>query len=136
MNRRTFLVVSGAMTALPKLGGCISQGGGGVDVLEEDFEVQLSDFPGLATAGTTVLVDAGLRLPLAVTRQAEAEFIVTSTECTHMGCEVRRDSSGYTCPCHGSQFALDGSLRRGPAGSPLTAYDWDLEGDLLTIRAA
>ena len=135
MNRRTFLVMTSAMTVIPKLAGCGGGGAGGVDVLAQDFNVQLAEFPGLGTAGKTVLVDAGLRLPLAVTMQGPGEFLVTSTECTHQGCQVRRDSQGYTCPCHGSQFALDGTVERGPAQDPLPIYDWELSGDVLTIKA-
>tara|TARA_B110001452_G_scaffold266852_1_gene274842 strand:- start:917 stop:1438 length:522 start_codon:yes stop_codon:yes gene_type:complete len=39
-------------------------------------------------------------------------------ECTHLGCLVQPefgDSGGFACPCHGSKYALDGSVRKGPA---------------------
>jgi len=42
-----------------------------------------------------------------------------STRCPHLGCTVERQVDGFTCPCHGSQFAPDGLLRRGPATRPL-----------------
>jgi cytochrome b6-f complex iron-sulfur subunit len=45
-----------------------------------------------------------------------------STRCPHLGCTVQRQLDGFTCPCHGSQFALDGQLRRGPATRPLAYF--------------
>ena len=42
-----------------------------------------------------------------------------STRCPHLGCTVERQADGFQCPCHGSQFAPDGQLRRGPAARPL-----------------
>ncbi len=52
--------------------------------------------------------------------EAGLSHAVSST-CTHMGCmisfnDVERE---WECPCHGSRFALDGSVLQGPATSPL-----------------
>lgn len=134
MDRRRFLVLSGAAAALPRLVGC-GGGGGDVDVLTADFDLQLSDHPQLAEIGNTAFVDAGLSRPLAVTLTAPGEYIVTATECTHQGCGVQRSGDGFSCPCHGSRFALDGSVERGPASDPLPLYDWVVNGDVLTIKA-
>ena len=43
-------------------------------------------------------------------------------ECTHLGCLVQPefgDQGGFACPCHGSKYAADGSVLRGPAPRPL-----------------
>jgi nitrite reductase/ring-hydroxylating ferredoxin subunit len=39
--------------------------------------------------------------------------------CTHLGCIVKATDSGFDCPCHGSKFAKDGSVLRGPAPKAL-----------------
>ncbi len=38
-----------------------------------------------------------------------------STTCTHLGCVVKPTAEGFECPCHGSRFALDGAVTKGPA---------------------
>ncbi len=42
---------------------------------------------------------------------------VLTAVCPHLGCDVPWDPSTnkFHCPCHGSEFAADGSLLRGPA---------------------
>jgi cytochrome b6-f complex iron-sulfur subunit len=57
---------------------------------------------------------------LAVFRQA-GELHAISTVCTHLGCIVKASPTGFACPCHGSEFEADGSVRKGPAPRPL---DW------------
>jgi cytochrome b6-f complex iron-sulfur subunit len=42
-----------------------------------------------------------------------------STVCTHLGCIVKREGPGFACPCHGSKFALDGVVTKGPAPKAL-----------------
>jgi Rieske Fe-S protein len=51
---------------------------------------------------------------MAVFRDAEGVFAV-STVCTHLGCIVKTGPEGFDCPCHGSRFAKDGSVTKGPA---------------------
>jgi cytochrome b6-f complex iron-sulfur subunit len=43
-----------------------------------------------------------------------------SLVCPHLGCVIKPTGEGFACPCHGSRFLPDGSLRNGPASKPLT----------------
>jgi cytochrome b6-f complex iron-sulfur subunit len=44
--------------------------------------------------------------------------------CTHLGCLFNWDTPAerYRCPCHGSQFQLDGTYIRGPAPRSLDRF--------------
>ena len=53
-----------------------------------------------------------------VFRDADGVYAV-STVCTHLGCIVKAESGGFDCPCHGSRFALDGHVVKGPAPKAL-----------------
>jgi cytochrome b6-f complex iron-sulfur subunit len=55
---------------------------------------------------------------VALTRDADGVFAV-SLICTHLGCIVKPTATGFSCPCHGSQFGPDGTVVRGPAPTPL-----------------
>jgi glycine/D-amino acid oxidase-like deaminating enzyme/nitrite reductase/ring-hydroxylating ferredoxin subunit len=48
-----------------------------------------------------------------------------SARCTHLGCQVsfNRAERSWDCPCHGSRFALDGSVLSGPATTGLRSID-------------
>ena len=35
--------------------------------------------------------------------------------CTHLGCVAAKIDQGYSCPCHGSKFGLEGQVLSGPA---------------------
>ena len=45
-----------------------------------------------------------------------------STTCTHLGCIVAPSATGFHCPCHGSQFDVDGNVTGGPAPKALPWY--------------
>lgn len=57
----------------------------------------------------------------AVIYNIDGKYIAFSLTCTHLGCIVEEDSKGFACPCHGSRFAIDGSVLEGPAKEPLRA---------------
>jgi len=48
-------------------------------------------------------------------------FRCVSAVCTHLGCTVNRAEGGYHCPCHGSIFDDQGTVKSGPAPRGL---DW------------
>ncbi len=58
---------------------------------------------------------------LAACRDRQGALHVRSASCTHLGCIVHWNSTEqcWDCPCHGSQFAPDGTALNGPAVSGL-----------------
>ncbi len=56
--------------------------------------------------------------PVVLVRDGEGVYAV-SRVCTHLGCIVQPSPSGFDCPCHGSRFAADGAVLKGPAPKPL-----------------
>ena len=60
-----------------------------------------------------------------VARDAGGIYAMTLT-CPHEGCDMSTDGtvsrSGIQCACHGSQFDLEGDVRRGPATTPLDHF--------------
>jgi cytochrome b6-f complex iron-sulfur subunit len=59
-----------------------------------------------------------------------------SMVCTHLGCIVSETPAGFSCPCHGSKFALDGKVLSGPAPSrlPWLAVSQAADGTLVVDR--
>jgi Rieske Fe-S protein len=64
--------------------------------------------------------------------------------CPHLGCSYAFDDQKrhFVCPCHGSEFALDGRVLHGPATSPLSHLTWqagasdtEIEVDGTTVAA-
>jgi nitrite reductase/ring-hydroxylating ferredoxin subunit len=70
---------------------------------------------------------------IAACRDKEGELHLMSASCTHLGCVVHWNSleQCWDCPCHGSQFAPDGSALNGPAVAPLAKVQ-----DSKKLRAA
>lgn len=55
---------------------------------------------------------------VALYRTGEGVYAL-SLVCTHLGCIVKPSGKGFECPCHGSFFGEDGSVKKGPAPKPL-----------------
>jgi len=50
----------------------------------------------------------------------DKELNILSSKCTHLGCKINKlEDDKLICPCHGSQFNLDGNVIRGPATASL-----------------
>ena len=55
---------------------------------------------------------------VAIFRDGDGVFAL-SRVCTHLGCLVKSEADGFHCPCHGSRFAPNGSVVKGPAPKAL-----------------
>jgi Rieske Fe-S protein len=69
-----------------------------------------------------------------ITQPTPGEFRAFSAVCTHQGCVVADVTGGtINCNCHGSKFALDGSVATGPATKPLPTRAVKVSGDQISL---
>jgi glycine/D-amino acid oxidase-like deaminating enzyme/nitrite reductase/ring-hydroxylating ferredoxin subunit len=75
-------------------------------------------------AGEGRIVRKGFR-KIAACRDQKGKLHLHSASCTHLGCVVHWNSleQCWDCPCHGSQFAPDGTALNGPAVSSLAKLE-------------
>lgn len=87
-----------------------------------------ADFP----PGTRQVVAGGQALLIHDDEGLRALSLV----CSHLGCLVQAEGEGYACPCHGSLYAADGRVLRGPATQALQALrvEQTEQGELLLIK--
>ena len=80
------------------------------------------------TPGTGAVVRVRGR-QCAVYRDDSGTVHAVSARCTHLGCivEFNDAETAWECPCHGSRFGVDGSVRQGPANRPLHPEDLSAE---------
>jgi Rieske Fe-S protein len=65
----------------------------------------------------------------------EGGYFALDAICTHLGCTVDYDGSvEYSCRCHGSRFAEDGSVLQGPATRALSYLRLYWEGGRLMVN--
>jgi glycine/D-amino acid oxidase-like deaminating enzyme/nitrite reductase/ring-hydroxylating ferredoxin subunit len=74
--------------------------------------------------GTGAVLRVGVER-CAVYRDDAGAVHAVSARCTHLGCIVHFNEAerAWECPCHGSRFAVDGSVIQGPANRPLERKD-------------
>lgn len=73
--------------------------------------------------GQGAIVRKGLS-KVAAYRDERGKLFLRSAACTHLGCHLHWNSFErcWDCPCHGSQFAPDGTALNGPAFAPLSEF--------------
>lgn len=59
---------------------------------------------------------------VAIYRDSDQVYAI-STVCTHLGCIVKPIDDGFDCPCHGTKFAKNGAVLKGPAPVGLPWYE-------------
>lgn len=91
--------------------------------------VATSDVP---VGGGTILADQ----KVVVTQPVAGTYKAFTAVCTHQGCTVASVADGtISCPCHGSTFsAADGSVKGGPAPSPLASIPVTVSGTTISVQ--
>jgi menaquinol-cytochrome c reductase iron-sulfur subunit len=70
-----------------------------------------------------------------VVKTADGKVLAFSPTCTHLGCAYHWDAgkSEFLCPCHGSEFSIDGKVLSGPAPRPLDRFEIKIENARLWL---
>lgn len=126
-SRRKFLVTSGAAAGLTLTGARLARA--------KKYAIRLSKAPSLRTVGGwTVVTFRGHHILLARTTSGEVRGY--APRCTHKQCPVKYNHADrrVDCTCHGSRFALDGKVLRGPAATDLPTYPVWLQDDRIIVK--
>ena len=70
-----------------------------------------------------------------VVKEADNKIVAFGPQCTHLACAYHweGDANKFICPCHGSEFSIDGKVLAGPAPRPLDRYLTKIENNRLQI---
>ena len=90
--------------------------------------------PELSNLGDGVKLESNdLEYPILLIRTSESSFAALSTECMHLGCQVRMQRTVLRCPCHGSVYDLNGGVLNGPTERPLISFPVQIHGSKVEI---
>jgi Rieske Fe-S protein len=139
-TRRNLLQLGAAAGAVSILGGCKMVGSRKPDVVAraKDNKITLSKEESaklLASEGSLLVEPEGSRDKIIVVHANDGSLHALSAICTHLGCAVLYDEKlgQLRCPCHGSDFGLDGHNIKGPATRPLKQYDVRSDNGVVVI---
>jgi len=146
--RRTVLAGVGAVGVAAALAGCGGSGNGGGTGAQPPAATTGPQNTGTDGGGSTdnqdtiktsdIPVGGGKIFDtqnVVVTQPSAGQFKAFSATCTHQGCQVGSVQGGVIkCPCHGSQYSIvDGSVKVGPAPTPLPAKTATVQGDTIVV---
>lgn len=120
-RREALKIISVASGLLAGLPGVLSA---------KKYALKLDKAQKLKKVGGSALLKIKKREILFVRESAEVVRAIAPT-CTHRKCIVEYDEklNKIVCPCHGSQFDLDGKVLSGPAEEPLRTFEASLKGE-------
>ena len=70
-----------------------------------------------------------------LSRLQDGGFLAIYQRCTHLGCNVPWDQvqGKFVCPCHNSQFTVDGEVLNPPAPRPLDLFAITIEDGMIKV---
>ena len=137
LSRRSFICGSAALAAVATVPAVAATG---IKTLSNGkTEIDLATNTSLSSGGAVVELDIKKYGKVAVVRTSKSikGFSVFNLSCPHAGVIVKQNNGGWACPPprgHSSEFALNGSLKVGPAASGLKPIKFTATAKKLTIN--
>ncbi|SCL13574.1 Ferredoxin subunit of nitrite reductase or a ring-hydroxylating dioxygenase [Micromonospora nigra] len=144
-SRRAILAGTGAAGVTALLSGCQTYGepaarpaapaaagpGDSATPTDDTQTPALTTVADIPVGGGRIFAGAAV----VVTQPVAGTIRAFSARCTHQGCTVTSVTDGsIVCACHNSVFDIaDGSVKSGPAASPLPVAAVDVEGDAIRL---
>jgi len=144
MDRKKFIQSFGKLVTGMMIGGWTFQSCGAIHyatVTEEKdrFIVKKKEFLRIrkdrSTERNFVLIQTKANsAPIGIFKLDVNEYSAALLECTHRGCELTPGGNTYTCPCHGSEFSMEGEVLQGPAEKHLKTFDITTDNENIYIH--
>lgn len=135
IDRRRFIGLSACALAGAVTPGCASVALVPVTPVDGVVRIRLSAAPQLLHPGGYLKVQpAGAPTAVYILVLDDGSHAALSPICTHLGCTVDIAGARLVCPCHGSTYARDGSVLRGPAERALRSYPVETRADEILVR--
>lgn len=106
--------------------------GKAITIPTSSFNIETED--GSSQREYVYVVSRRLTHPVCLRKINEACYLALLLKCTHRGCEVSVGGASITCPCHGSEFTLDGAVIEGPAMDSLVTYKTEVKNETIYIH--
>jgi Rieske Fe-S protein len=132
-DRRAFVRAAGLGVCALALPSCASVAAVRVPRSGDVVRIAIAEHPALASApGFLKIMPDGFTTPVYVVA-VDGGYVALSAVCQHLGCTVERQGDRFVCPCHGSTYARDGAVLRGPTENPLVRFPVErtAEGELV-----
>jgi len=140
LTRRKFLKHLGGVFTISASPLLLNSCAAGLPSFRGEFDGALITIPKTEAAalampnGVMIVRAKNLPMPIVVRNLPNRGLIALSTICTHKGCEVRVLPDAFQCPCHGSAYAIDGSVEDGPASRPLQRFAVEETPEAIIIK--
>jgi cytochrome b6-f complex iron-sulfur subunit len=129
ITRRELMGLGAAIAAASVCEGCRLVGSrkADVSVKQDTGTIQLTPEQSsqlLSEEGSLLIKSQGVKGKILAIHARDGHLYAVNSVCTHMGCDVLydKDLGHIRCPCHGSEYGLDGHNIKGPAKRPLASY--------------
>ena len=67
--------------------------------------------------------------PICIYKIKEDTYVASLLKCTHRSCELNVGGGIYSCPCHGSEFSVQGDVLEGPAEDKLKTFKTETDNE-------
>jgi Rieske Fe-S protein len=98
------------------------------------LSIDLNTVPKLKAIGGQITIKL-LHEDVLLIRDSEKTIRVFNAHCTHKSCIVKyiEKDNRIECPCHGSQYDLNGNVLKGPAPKSLQAHSVEFDGNQIIV---
>lgn len=101
----------------------------------QKIKVKKSEFTDSKNQGRKFIVirTPQLQFPICVYK-IDDDFTALYMQCTHQGCELHPNKVSLVCPCHGSEFTIEGKVQSPPADKNLTRFNVSSDNENIYIE--